>query len=101
MVGAATTGTFLGAPGAGGVATVLGLLVLLVTGAIAAVVVARGPGALPCAASVVWALAAIVVMGPPDAVVVAALVALVAVLAMAVRRVLVAAPGRRIPAAFG
>jgi translocator protein len=101
VVGAATTGTFLGAPGTGGVATVLGALVLLVTGAIAAAVVALGPGALPYAASVVWALAAIVVMGPPVAVVVAALVALVAVLATAVRRVLVAPPGRRVPAAFG
>ncbi len=101
VVGAATTGTFLGAPGEGGVATVLGALVLLVTGAIAAAVVARGAGALPYAASVVWALGAIVVMGPPVAVVVAALVALVAVLATAVRRVLVAPPGRRVPAAFG
>jgi translocator protein len=101
VVGAATTGTFLGAPGSGGVWTVLGALVLLVTGAIAAAVVARGAGALPYAASVVWALGAIVVMGPPVAVVVAALVALVAVLATAVRRVLVARPGRRVAAAFG
>ena len=101
VVGAATTGTFLGAPGAGGVATVLGALVLLVTGAIAAAVVARGAAALPYAVSVVWALGAIVVMGPPLAVVVAALVALVAVVAVLARRVLTAPPGRRVPAAFG
>jgi len=101
VVGAATTGTFLGAPGEGGVATVLGALILLVTGAIAAAVVARGAAALPYAVSVVWALGAIVVMGPPLAVVVAALVALVAVVAVLVRRVLTAPPGRRVPAAFG
>lgn len=101
VVGAATTGTFLGAPGTGGVATVLGALVLLVTGAIAAAVVARTAGALPYAASVVWALGAIVVMGPPLAVTVAALVALVAVVAVAARRVLAAPRGRRVAAAFG
>lgn len=101
VVGAATTGTFLGAPGLGGAATVLGALVLLVTGAIAAGVVARGAGAVPYAASVVWALGAIVAMAPPVAVTVAALVALAAVVAVAARRVLTAPPGRRVPAAFG
>jgi hypothetical protein len=101
VVGAATTGTFLGAPGAGGVATVLGALVLLVTGAIAAAVTVRGAGAVPFAASVVWALAAIVAMAPPLPVVLAALVALVAVVAVAARRVLTAPPGDRVPAAFG
>jgi translocator protein len=101
VVGAATTGTFLGAPGTGGVATVLGALVLLVTGAIAAGVVTRTAGALPYAASVVWALGAIVVMAPPLPVVVAALVALVAVVAAAVRRVLAAPRSGRVAAAFG
>ncbi|PVZ12076.1 tryptophan-rich sensory protein [Actinomycetospora cinnamomea] len=101
VVGAATTGTFLGAPGRGGVATVLGALVLLVTGAIAAAVTARGAGAVAYAASVVWALGAIVVMGPPLAVTVAALVALLAVLAVAVRRVTTAPRGTRLAAAFG
>ncbi|MEJ2859973.1 hypothetical protein [Actinomycetospora flava] len=98
VVGAATTGTFLGAPGD---LAVLGALVLLVTGAIASGVVARGAGAVPYAASVVWALGAIVAMGPPVAVVVAALVALLAVLAVAARRVLTAPPGARVAAAFG
>ncbi|MEJ2887081.1 hypothetical protein [Actinomycetospora aeridis] len=101
VVGAATTGTFLGAPGDGGVATVLGALVLLVTGAIASGVVARTAGAVPYAASVVWALGAIVVMGPPLAVTVAALVAMLAVVGVAARRVLSAPPGRRVAAAFG
>ncbi|GLZ44391.1 hypothetical protein Acsp06_05760 [Actinomycetospora sp. NBRC 106375] len=101
VVGAATTGTFLGAPGAGGVATVLGTLVLLVTGAIAGVVVGRCGGALPFAASVVWALGAIVAMVPPLPVTLAALAALVAVLAVLARRVLVAPPATRLPAAFG
>jgi translocator protein len=101
VVGAATTGTFLGAPGEGGVATVLGALVLLVTGAIAAAVVARGAGAVPFAASVAWALAAIVAMAPPLPVTVAALVALVAVVASAARRVLTAPPSTRVAAAFG
>jgi benzodiazapine receptor len=101
VVGAATTGTFLGGPGAGGVATVLGALILLVTGAIACWVSARGAGAVAYAASVVWALAGIVVMGPPLAVVVAALVALVAVLATAVRRVTAAPRGTRSAAALG
>ncbi|GAA4941276.1 TspO/MBR related protein [Actinomycetospora succinea] len=98
VVGAATTGTFLGAPGD---LTVLGALVLLVTGAIASAVVAFTAGAVPYAASVVWALGAIVAMAPPLAVTVAAVVALLAVVAVAARRVLTAPPGRRVPAAFG
>jgi benzodiazapine receptor len=101
VVGAATTGTFLGAPGTGGLATVLGALVLLVTGAIVAGVVARTAGAVPYAASVVWALAAIVVMGPPPAVTLAALVALLAVVGTAVRRVATTSPLHRVAAAFG
>lgn len=101
VVGAATTGTFLGAAGGGALATVLGTLVLLVTGGIACAVAARAAGALPFAASVVWALGAIVVMGPPLPVVLAAVVALVAVVAVVARRVVTAAPGRRVPAAFG
>jgi benzodiazapine receptor len=99
VVGAATTGTFLGLPGAGGVATLLGTLVLLVTGAIASAVTARTAGALPYAAAVVWALAWIVVMAPPLPVVLAALVALVAVVAVAARRVLRSRDRAR--AAFG
>jgi translocator protein len=101
VVGAATTGTFLGAPGAGGVATVLGALVLLVTAVIAAGVVTRTAGALPYAASVVWALGAIVAMAPPLPVVVAAVVALVAVVVAAARRVRTAPRSRRVAAAFG
>jgi hypothetical protein len=101
VVGAATTGAFLGADGTGTVATVLGTLVLLATGAIASGVAARAAGAVAYAAAVVWALGAIVVMGPPLPVVIAALVALVAVVAVVVRRVLAARPGARVAAAFG
>jgi len=101
VVGAATTGTFLGAPGSGGPATVLGALVLLVTGAIAAAVGARTAGALPYTGAVVWALAWIVLMGPPLAVAVAVGVALVAVVAVVAGRVLAAPRGRRVAVAFG
>lgn len=101
VVGAATTGAFLGAPGTGGLATVLGALVLLLTGAVAGAVVARTAGALPYAAAVVWALAAIVAMAPPLAVTLAALLALVTVVAVATRRVLTAPPAHRLRAAFG
>lgn len=101
VVGAATTGTFVGADGTGTVATVLGTVVLLATGAIAGAVAARTAGAVPYAASVVWALGAIVIMGPPVAVVLAALVALVAVVAVVVRRIVAARPGTRVAAAFG
>ena len=101
VVGAATTGTFLGAPGTGGVAVALGVVVLLVTGVIAAGVVARAAGALPYAAAVVWALGAIVVMGPPWPVSAAAVLAIVAVVAVALRRVTSAPAGRKAAAAFG
>ncbi|MEJ2869252.1 hypothetical protein WCD74_15865 [Actinomycetospora sp. OC33-EN08] len=92
VVGAAATGVWAGLPGSGAVATVLGVVMLVVTGLIAAAVATAGPAPVAYAASVLWALGGIVVAGRPVVVVIAALVAAVIVVAAVVRRV--AAPSR-------
>lgn len=87
VVGAASTGAALGIPSSGVLGVVLGTVVLLVTGLIAGGVTARTRAAVPYAASVVWALGAIVVAGPAVPVTVAAALALLAVVAVALWRV--------------
>lgn len=89
VVGTAATGVWAGLPGTGGVAITLGVVMLLVTGLIAAAVATAGPAPVAYAASVLWALGGIVVAGRPVAVVIAALVAAVIVVAAVVRRLAV------------
>jgi translocator protein len=86
VVGTAATGVWAGLPGTGGVATLLGVVMLVVTGLIAAAVATAGPAPVAYALAVLWALGGIVVAGRPAPVVVAALVAAVLVLAAVVRR---------------
>lgn len=86
VVGTAATGVWAGLPGTGGVATVLGVVILVVTGLIAAAVATAGPAPVAYALAVLWALGGIVVAGRPVPVVVAALVAAVIVVAAVVRR---------------
>ena len=99
VVGTAATGRWAGLPGDGAVAVTLAVVMLVVTGGIAAVVVRVGPAPVAYAAAVVWALGGVVVAGPGPAVAIAAGVAAVLVLAAVVLRL------RRAPAplaaAFG
>ncbi|WP_433799007.1 hypothetical protein [Actinomycetospora sp. CA-084318] len=94
VVGTAATGVWAGLPGTGGVAIVLGVVMLVVTGLIAAAVATAGPAPVAYAASVLWALGGIVVAGRPVAVVIAALVAAVIVIAAVVRRLAVGGTSR-------
>ncbi|MDL5158561.1 hypothetical protein [Actinomycetospora termitidis] len=95
VVGTAATGVWAGLPGTGGVATVLGVVMLVVTGLIAAAVATAGPAPVAFALSVLWALGGIVVAGRPGAVVVAAVVAAVIVVAAVVRRLVAGRTLRR------
>lgn len=86
VVGTAATGRWTGLPGDGAVAVVLALVVLLVTGLVAAVVANAAPAPVAYAAGVLWALGGIVVAGRGTAVTVAAVVAAVLVVAAVARR---------------
>jgi benzodiazapine receptor len=87
VVGTAATGTWAGLPGDGTVAVVLGVVVLVATGLVAAVVASVGPAPAAYAAGVLWALGGIVVAGRGTAVTVAAVVAAVIVVVAVTRRV--------------
>jgi translocator protein len=99
VVGTAATGRWAGLPGDGAVAVVLAVVVLVVTGGIAAAVARMGPAPVVYAAAVLWALGGVVVAGPGLAVVLAAGVGTLLVLAAVVRR-LVTSPAP-LAAAFG
>jgi translocator protein len=99
VVGTAATGRWAGLPGDGPTATVLGVVVLLLTGVVAAVVATVGPAPVPYAVGVCWALGGIVVADRGAGVTVAAVVAGVVVIAAVARRVL--RSSRPLGAAFG
>ena len=99
VVGTAATGAWAGLPSTGAVAVVLGVVMLLVTGLIAAGVATAGPAPVAYAASVVWALGGILVAGRPVLVAIAAVLAAVLVVAAVVRRI--ARSRKRLAAAFG
>ncbi len=88
VVGTAATGRWAGLPGDGAVAVTLAVVMLVVTGVIAAAVARVGPAPVAYAAAVLWALGGVVVAGPGVAVAVAAGVAAVLVLAAVIRRLL-------------
>ena len=85
VVGTATTGAWFGLQGTGAVAQTAGIVVLLVTGAIAAWVVSHAGAALAYTASVVWGLGWIVAVAPVVVALAAALAALGVLAALAAR----------------
>lgn len=99
VVGTAATGVWLGLPGRGPLATVVGVLVLLVAAAIVAAVVTAGSQVVPYTAAAVWALLGIAGNDPPGAVTVACAVAVVVVVAATARRLATAGYPQR--AAWG
>ncbi|HEY2194546.1 MAG TPA: hypothetical protein VGH76_19920 [Actinomycetospora sp.] len=99
VVGTAATGRWAGLPGEGTVALVLGVVVLLATGVIAAGVATAGPAPVAYGASTLWALGGVALAGSGVSVTVAAIVAAVVVV-LAVARRLARAP-QPLAAAFG
>lgn len=99
VLGTAATGVWAGLPDADALAAIAAVVVLLAVAGIVAWVVLSGTAVVPYIAAVVWALIAIALNGPPAAVVGTCAVAIVIVLATALRRVTTA--GSRVRAAWG
>ena len=99
VLGTAATGVWAGLPGANALAAIAAVVVLLAATGIVAWVVLSGTAVVPYTAAVVWALIGIALNTPPAAVVGTCAIAIVIVLATALRRVTTA--GSRVRAAWG
>ena len=99
VLGTAATGVWAGLPGANALAAIAAVVVLLAAAGIVAWVVLSGTAVVAYTAAVVWALIGIALNAPPAAVVVTCAIAIVVVLATALRRVTSA--GSRVRAAWG
>jgi translocator protein len=98
-LGAAATGVWAGLPGSGALAAVLAVVVLLAVTAVVVWVVVSATAVVPYAAGAAWALAGIVLAGPPAPVAAAAVLAALMVATATARRV--ASAGQPIRAAWG
>ena len=99
VLGTAATGVWAGLPGANALAAIAAVVALLAATGIVAWVVLSGTAVVPYTAAVVWALIGIALNTPPAAVVGTCAIAIVIVLATALRRVTTA--GSRVRAAWG
>jgi hypothetical protein len=99
VLGTAATGVWAGLPGANALAAIAAVVVLLAAAGIVAWVALSGTAVVPYTAAVVWALIGIALNAPPAAVGVTCGIAVVIVLAAALRRVTTA--GSRVRAAWG
>ncbi|SHL39158.1 hypothetical protein SAMN05443637_12683 [Pseudonocardia thermophila] len=99
VVGTATTGAWIGLPGATAIASVAAVIVLIAFATIVAWVILNGTAVVGYVAAVAWAIAAIVANEPPAAVSGAAVLVLVVVFVSTVRRLATSAD--RVRAAFG
>ncbi len=99
VMGTAATGVWVGLPGDTAIASVAAVIVLAAVAAIVAWVILNGTAVVGYAVAVVWALAAIVLNGPPMSVAISAVVVLGVVLAATARRIVSSADRTR--AAFG
>jgi translocator protein len=99
VLGTAATGVWAGLPGENALAAIAAVVVLLAAAGIVAWVVLSGTAVVPYSVAVVWALIGIALDAPPWAVVVTCAIAIVIVLASALRRVTTA--GSRVRAAWG
>jgi hypothetical protein len=98
-MGTAATGVWIGLPGAGALAAIAAVVVLLAVTATVSWAVLSGTAVVPFAIAAMWALVAIALNDPPEAVVVAGAIALVIVLAATARRISTA--GFPVRAAWG
>ncbi|TQM09560.1 tryptophan-rich sensory protein [Pseudonocardia kunmingensis] len=98
-LGTAATGVWIGLPGAGPLAVIAAIVVLLAVTAVVSWAVLAGTAVVPLAAAVVWAIAGTALNDPPAGVVVAGAVAIVVVIASVVRRITTA--GFPVRAAWG
>jgi hypothetical protein len=98
-MGAAATGVWIGLPGAGALAAIAAVVVLLAVTAIVSWAVLSGTAVVPFAVGAVWAIVGIALNDPPSAVVIAAAFAIVVVLAATARRISTA--GYPVRAAWG
>jgi benzodiazapine receptor len=99
VLSTAATGVWAGLPGANALAAIAAVVVLLAASGIVAWVVLSGTAVVPYTVAVVWALIGIALNAPPAAVVVTCAIAIVIVLASALRRITTA--GSRVRAAWG
>jgi translocator protein len=99
VLGTAATGVWAGLPGANALAAIAAVVALLAATGIVGWVVLSGTAVVPYAAAVVWALVGIALNAQPAAVVGTCAIAVVIVLATALRRVTTA--GSRVRAAWG
>jgi translocator protein len=98
-LGAAATGVWAGLPGSDALSVVLAVVVLLAVAAIVVWVVTAATAVVPYAAGAAWALAGIVLSGPPGPVAAAAVLAALMVATATARRV--ASAGNPMRAAWG
>jgi translocator protein len=86
-LGTAATGVWIGLPGTGPLAVIAAIVVLLAVTAVVSWAVLAGTAVVPLVAAAVWAIMGIALNDPPAGVVVAGAIAIVVVLASAVRRI--------------
>jgi hypothetical protein len=85
-MGTAATGVWIGLPGAGALAAIAAVVVLLAVTAIVSWAIISGTAVVPFAAGAAWAIVGIALNDPPDAVVIAGAIAIVIVIAATARR---------------
>jgi hypothetical protein len=98
-MGTAATGVWIGLPGAGALAAIAAVVVLLAVTATVSWAVLSGTAVVPFAVGAVWAIVGTALNDPPAGVVVAGAIAIVAVLAATARRISTA--GFPVRAAWG
>lgn len=86
-LGTAATGVWIGLPGAGALATIAAVVVLLAVTAIVSWAVISGTAVVPFALAAVWAIVGIALNDPPPAVVISGAIAIVTILAATARRI--------------
>ncbi|MHA6621364.1 hypothetical protein [Pseudonocardia sp. DLS-67] len=98
-LGTAATGVWVGLPGAGALAAIAAVVVLLAVTAIVSWAVISGTAVVPFGVGAVWAIVGIALNDPPAAVVIAGAIAIVIILAAIARRISTA--GYPVRAAWG